>query len=42
MESYICNSIFPLIFQFEKSIAQKEKKKEEAGWIAREDCPVLC
>lgn len=40
MESYICNSIFPLIFQFEKSIAQKEKK--EAGWIAREDCPILC
>lgn len=27
MESYICNSIFPLIFQLEKSIAQKEKRR---------------
>lgn len=26
MESYICDSIFPLIFQREKRIAQKEKK----------------
>lgn len=31
MESYICNSIFPLIFQLEKRIAQKEKKKKLGG-----------
>lgn len=32
MESYIFSSIFPLIFQLEKSIAQKEKRR---SWM---DC----
>lgn len=39
MESYICNSIFPLIFQLEKSIAQKEKKKKKLDGLPERTVP---